>query len=360
MRLSSPRILIAGASVVALAAAGGVAVAATGDTPSKPAAKTGAAAQADPNALVESFTPKTSDAAIKATTPARVAASKPLKMPTINAAPASEAQASALSSGPVFEGAPTEPTVKDKASASAQGMASTQAVVEARVWTRHRSAPAKMIGKLLFDTPQGKNAHCSATVITAKNKRTVWTAGHCVNSGGKNGRRGRDYWNFRFIPDLPAKHTVWRIDRVVTLQGWTKHSNPAYDIAAVTTRGKIQNYTGSQGYSFGYKKRAYRMWSFGYPANRIPGFKRYANNNLLRYCNGNTFGIRYRNASGVHLGMKCTMGQGASGGPWIYAPNRKGYGRIAGINSMHANRTKDMYSPYHGSAAVAVYKAASK
>ncbi|GAA2603415.1 hypothetical protein SMC26_03530 [Actinomadura fulvescens] len=354
MRLSSPRILIAGASVVALAAAGGVAVASTGDAPAKQATKV--AAKADPNLQLVTYTPKESEKAVKAYwTAARVKSAKPVKTISIDAAPVAESQASALSAGPSIEGAPTEPEVKGKAgNASAQGLASTQAVVENRVWRKHGTAPARTLGKLYFDVPGGRGS-CSATVITAKNKRTLWTAGHCVHGG-----KGRGFFrNFAFFPDFPAKRTAWAVNRIVTLQGWSKRSDPRYDIAALVMKRKIQSSTGSQGYSFGYKKRSYFMWSFGYPANRIPGFKRYANPNLLRYCNGKTFGVNYGGGH-VALGMNCTMGQGSSGGPWIYGLNRKGYGRIAAINSMHANRTKAMYSPYHGSAAVAVYKAASR
>ncbi|MFI0451112.1 trypsin-like serine peptidase [Actinomadura sp. 6N118] len=341
---------------MALAAAGGVAVAATGDTPSKPAAKTGAATQADPNLALTTYTEPTSEKALKAYwTAARIKSAKAIKPVSIDAAPATDNQVSALGAGESIEGAPTEPEVKGKAgNASAQGLASAQAVVEARVWKRHGVAPARTIGKLYFDVPGGRGS-CSATVITAKNKRTLWTAGHCVHGGKGKGF----YKRFAFIPDLPAKRTAWSVKSIVALSGWTKKSDPRYDIAALVTNRRIQSSTGSQGYAFGYKGRRYSMYSFGYPADRLPGGKRYANNNLLRYCQGKTYPVNYGGGH-IALGMNCTMGHGASGGPWIYGMNRKGYGRIAALNSMHSLRTKAMYSPYHGSAAVAVYKAASK
>ncbi|MFG2005807.1 trypsin-like serine peptidase [Spirillospora sp. NPDC048911] len=358
MRLSSPRILIAGASVAALAAAGGVAVAATGDAPSKPAAKV-AAASADSQVVV--YQPKETAKQVQSYwTAARIKSAKPVKVLNVEAPSVAEAQAEASAlAAPAFEGAPSLPEVGGKSgSASAQNLASAQAVVEARVWKKHGTAPARTLGKLYFDVPGGRGS-CSATVITAKNKRSLWTAGHCVHAG----KGGGWYRNFAFFPDYPAKKVAWSVDNVVALNPWIRNSDKRYDIAAVTVRRKggkgIQSTNGSQGYSFGYKKRKYSMYSFGYPADRLPGGKRYANNNLLRYCQGKTYAVNYGGGH-IALGMSCTMGHGASGGSWIYGLNRKGYGRIAGLNSMHSLSTKAMYSPYHGSQAVAVYKAISK
>lgn len=340
--------------------AGGVAVAASSGPDAKPATVAGARTPADPNAgIVSQAIGQSPEATKRFWTAARIRAAKPLQTPASNAAPGAVPQANALGAGPVVESDGTLP--EGTASAQAGGAASTQAVKTAKQWTKHGKAPARTIGKLFGVDNRGRQYTCSATVINSKNKRTVWTAGHCVHAGAGGSAGFSRYLMFR--PDFinGKSQGSWVADRIVALKGWTTKGDLRYDIAAFTVKkykGKgIQAYTGSQGYSFGYKNRKYYMRSFGYPARALPS-KKAMNSNRLWYCSGTTFGVNYGGGS-VGLGMWCSMGNGASGGPWIYGMKGNGLGRIAGLNSTHSLRTLQMNSPYHGSAAVSVYKAVS-
>ncbi|WP_433327875.1 trypsin-like serine peptidase [Spirillospora sp. CA-294931] len=340
-----------------MALASGIALNVATDEPAKSVAAVGAKAPADPAAQLEyANVPDTAEATKKYWTKARLRAAKPLDTPAVNAAPAAP-QASALGTGPTLEGEGTLP--EGAAATRSGGTASTQAVRVARQWTRHNAAPARTIGKLYGVNNRGQQYTCSASVINAKNKRTIWTAGHCVHSG-RGGTAGFAR-KLVFYPDFIDGRSkgVWTADRIVALKGWTTKGDLRYDIAAFTVRtykGKgVQAYTGAQGFTFGYKGRAYNVYSFGYPARALPS-KRPMNSNRLWYCSGKSYGVNYGGGA-VGLGMHCTMGNGASGGPWIYGMSRKGYGRIIGINSTHSLRTDQMNSPHHGTVAINVYKA---
>ncbi|MBO2454541.1 trypsin-like serine protease [Actinomadura barringtoniae] len=359
MRLSSPRIVIAGTAAAACAVAGGIAVAATNDS-AKPVAKTGASAQtADPNAQVVVHSEGASAASVQAFwTPARIKAAlatKPKDMPASEVAPTSE-PAAAANAAPEID---IEGTSPDASTSAANTKASTQAVVNTRVWTKHGRPPARTIGRLIavdhVDSQGTWYSLCSATVVTAKNKRTLITAGHCVNRG-KNGG-----WlsHYAFIPDLPKNKKAWPIQDVVALKGWTQKGDFRYDIAGARVRAQIQRTTGSQGIAFNFKHRRYGIYSFGYPADLLPSGKKLPNYNLLRYCSGRSYPVNYGGGS-IGMGLNCTMGHGASGGPWIYGLSKKGYGRVVGVNSTHSLRTNQMNTPNFGSVAVAVYKATAK
>ncbi|WP_157419865.1 trypsin-like serine peptidase [Actinomadura kijaniata] len=358
MRLPSPRLLIAGSALGAVAVASGVAVAATSDSKPEQAASVGAQTTADPDARAEIFKlPQDSTAVERFWTPAAIRAAEH-RQPRAAAFPAAAPQIKALNDGPSLQGAPALPEDSAEPLSAQSAGVSAKAVTTARQWTRHGKPPARTVGKLFFADEKGNKYSCSAAVITAKNKRTVWTAGHCVHKG-KGGEKGY-YRNFLFRPDYKdgKSYGKWYADSIVALSGWKTKGDARYDIAAFTVkkyRGKgIQYYTGSQGYAFNYKGRKYSSYSFGYPARALPS-KKPMNSNRLWYCSGKTFAVNYGGGS-TGLGLKCTMGNGASGGPWIAGMKKNGLGLIFGVNSMHNLKNLNMYSPYHGSAAVSVYK----
>ena len=85
-----------------------------------------------------------------------------------------------------------------KAPASS-GTAPSSVPASERYWQgSNLAAPARSTGKLFFETwvPTQRrfgNAVCSATVIAAENRSTVWTAGHCVLNTYSN------VWNRNYI-----------------------------------------------------------------------------------------------------------------------------------------------------------------
>jgi V8-like Glu-specific endopeptidase len=229
---------------------------------------------------------------------------------------------------------------------------SAQAGRDSEVWTSHGVMPARTVGKLFFRTPRGDSS-CTATVITAPNRRTIWTAGHCVADG-----EGTWYSLFRFHPDRlngasPYGAWDWRV--AAAPRGWTTARNHGYDLAAialapVSGRG-VADLVGSQGYRFGgpYKQDVH---VFGYPGElRSP--LRKVNSELLRYCTGETWKI---GTLRTHLGVSCNMGRGSSGGPWLADLQlARGWGYLVGNVSTGASDVYAMRSPHLGDAAINVY-----
>ncbi|MFC4905689.1 trypsin-like serine peptidase [Actinomadura gamaensis] len=352
MRPSKTRLLIAGGAAGALAIGGGVAYAATGTSTTHDAGKVSAQSPAGPGIIAKDF-----GSGMSAQANLDLSKAKVVPMPE----PASTAQ----SSGIQAEAADTQSLNLDGAlpentpdSLSAKGTV-TAASSSARLWTRHGKAPARTIGRLLATDDRETFYSCTATVITSHNKSTVWTAGHCVHKGrgGKNGF----YRYYAFQPDFDRGKGlgVWYLSGIRVMAPWANSSDLRYDFAAftVTKHGKtpIQSVTGAQGLSFGYKHRKYPFYTFGYPAELLPSGKRLHNPpDQLYYCSGTSFASKYP-AGG--LGIMCSMGPGASGGPWLYGMKSNGIGRVAGINSTHMTKTLQMNSPYLGSAAIKLYKA---
>jgi hypothetical protein len=180
-----------------------------------------------------------------------------------------------------------------------------------RVWTDHGKKPATTVGRLFF-TEMGKNFSCSASVITATNRSTIWTAGRCVSDG-------EGHWaaNFMFVPDTYAgldPFGKWTARYAATPDAWFRHENLDYDFAALAlnrlAHRKIQNVVGAQGVRFG---------------------------------------------GGYALSVS-NMGHGSSGGPWLARLNRRtGLGFLVGDNSNGGPGNDTERSPHLGRAAASIY-----
>jgi hypothetical protein len=201
----------------------------------------------------------------------------------------------------------------------------------AEVWQTHGVRPATTIGKLYAAAHDGREIVCSASVIEANNRSTVWTAGHCVHGGPDAGW----FSMFAFEPDYhdsQAPLGTWFSDLGVTLTSWAEDGDRTFDIGAVVmdTRDgtRIADVTGTQGYIFGdtYEHAAH---IFGYPRGGRPIF----NGERLTYCTGTT-GPLLDDPDTYLTSLDCDMGGGASGGPWIkdLQPAR-GWGYIVGATS---------------------------
>lgn len=144
-----------------------------------------------------------------------------------------------------------------------------------RVWRGHHTLPATSIGRLFFRTNHGRNSSCSAAVIAAPNRETIWTAGHCVSDGHRHW-----YSKFLFIPDLNGDNHplgVWTYKDVATPNAFFFLDAGVFDLAALALNKRnglrIGNVTGWQGYKFG-EGYVWNAYMFGYPANLKPGHVR--------------------------------------------------------------------------------------
>lgn len=353
MRLPAPRTTLAGVSALTMA----LALGACGSTTkaAAPAAQTAASAPG-----VSQFKSSESPKSISDYwTPERLAAVKPKPLPE-SAEKAGKQNFAAQSGGPELSVDPILPTLGGANGATFNADAKSKGQGDqAWVWQKHGTAPARTIGLLVFMGADGKTYSCSATVITAKNRSLLWTAGHCAYE------RGADRWA-QFMPDYhDGKKPLgtWPVSNMWVPNEWVRHMNPNFDIAAMQVfpagnGHRIQDYTGSQGFTFNYKGRTFPVLDFGYPGDLLPSGQR-VDFNKLRYCTGTSYGINLGWPGPAELSLHCTLGHGASGGPWLTNVGRSGFGRLIGTNSTHSLSHDDMHAAYEGSVAVQLYNAAA-
>lgn len=231
------------------------------------------------------------------------------------------------------------------------------------LWPRGRHAnPNRQVGKYFFYTGSSWS-WCTATVVTAANKSTLATAGHCV----VNPSTKVWYTNAFFQPGFQYNGQLgtWYARNLWSTGSWYYNGAYANDMAAVVlstnSKGAIQNTTGSQGIWFNGPAGGLMRTSLGYPItdSRWPGYT--ANGQDARYCQWtNTY-----YSSGTWAGQEylpCYMTGGASGGPhlsWVNS-NWMGY-----VNSVNSNKggigtawAHVMFGPYFGNDELNVYNAA--
>lgn len=276
-------------------------------------------------------------------TPARIAAEEPLPLP---AAGSALSPAATIPAGPQETAPPTSPTAPGAIPASLPGKTS-------RLWTNHKALPATAIGRLSFFTGTG-TSWCTATLVNAPNKDTIWTAGHCVSDG-----HGHEYEDFVFTPDVNGKSGpfgTFKAKYISAPAGWVAQSLYQYDYAAIalapSLRGKAQNLAGAEGWIMGgntYKWAGAHI--FGYPSVIYPSKQR-VNATQLRFCTGSTVEDRFQER------FACDMGQGSSGGPLIYRLTAK-TGWVVG-NVSHGDQKGTIWSPQLSGVALTALKLAYK
>jgi hypothetical protein len=244
----------------------------------------------------------------------------------------------------------------DLGAVAATSMTATATATQNGVWTGgYSSNPNRQIGKLYFDTMPGPGVErhtCTATVVTAGNKSTVITAGHCVFDPDPDHNSvidGNGYWyeDIRFCPgyEYGCKLGTWTYRRASTTNSWFYGVNGLYnfsdDVAVVLlnrdTAGRyVQDVTGAQGIIFN-QSTGLRRHAFGYPAadDRWPQYS-YNGEDLVYAAGNDTNDTNYPGT----MWMNSTMTGGASGGPWITSPNSSWLGYVNSVNS---------HKPYGGS-----------
>lgn len=192
--------------------------------------------------------------------------------------------------------------------------------------------PYSTAGKLFFQIPGVGTFVCSASVVTAQNRSTVWTAGHCVYSPppGTGGYVGF-HRNFLFIPSRRAGANpvgFWTHRVAATTVGW-QFGLLEYDHGVlVMNRGGLSNLhvgtvTGSLGFLTG-AKAFQHFHVIGYPqgprdlATTQPGLQ--FNGEFQEICTA-AWAASDLPTGGPGdpptLGIGCDQTGGSSGGPWI-------------------------------------------
>jgi hypothetical protein len=211
--------------------------------------------------------------------------------------------------------------------------------------------PVSHIGKVFF-TLGGANYVCSGNSVSAGNKSTVSTAGHCVNEGP-----GAFATKFTFVPAYlngAAPYGKWTAKALYTPTQWSSAGNMQYDtgFAVMSTLNgqSLSDVVGASGLQFN-AARGLSYKSFGYPA-AAP-----FNGESLKSCSG-TATNDPNNPSFLTQGIPCNMTGGSSGGPWFIGSSSTGYQNS--INSYgYGTNSTTMYGPYWGSVIQQSYASAA-
>ena len=223
--------------------------------------------------------------------------------------------------------------------------------------------PDSATGKLFFRVSGSPNVNwCSAAVIGSSN--VVATAGHCVMTGGQNGRIGKWHGSFVFVPGYRVAETSrsgnpkWYPSVIGTTGSWAYHSDFRKDVAYMkmyprTGGTTIASTTGSLGMVWGEDPRALaashvQLRATGYPLN-------VNNGDRMRFCNGPLFSYDRRQVSQNYIDLykvQCDMKAGSSGGPWKSSDNISH--SVTVLSSVFGD---EIFGPALGSAALDAYRA---
>jgi hypothetical protein len=204
----------------------------------------------------------------------------------------------------------------------------------------------------LFVRQDGEEGFCSATAIDSPTRRLVLTAGHCVNSGPKEGRPGSWSTYLEFVPafDLGAAPygTFALSGRPRALPGWTEDGNPDFDLGAFLTEPNAEGVALADAVGGGAKiavdlGRRRRFETFGYPGD----------SERMRTCVSGFAGLDPVTATlpgPSTSAIRCNWAPGASGGGWLI----EGGTEIDGLNSYIAegDEGKLTYGPYFSAGTV--------
>lgn len=213
---------------------------------------------------------------------------------------------------------------------------------------------AKTTGKIYSDAPDGTAKVCSGSVVDSPYGNVIITAAHCVHSGLTWDGPGDYHTNIVFAPGmqagLPLGGTWIAVAPNVHPNWWsfdTGVNRNDYDIAFAIVpplededgnKTRLQETSGAQGFitdtNVEYKwPQMENISVLGYPES---GYQRSDFNGLGMFrCTGNPENKWSTEIPPPlnHGDIKCDMGKGASGGPWIYNMDEDGNGTVIGLSS---------------------------
>ncbi|MCB5282210.1 MULTISPECIES: hypothetical protein [unclassified Arthrobacter] len=211
--------------------------------------------------------------------------------------------------------------------------------------------PVKHIGKVFF-TLGGTNYVCSGNSVSATNKSTVSTAGHCINEGP-----GAFATKFTFVPAYlngSAPYGMWTAKALYAPTQWSSGGDMTYDtgFAVMNTLNgqKLADAVGASGVKFS-AARGLAYKAFGYPA-AAP-----FNGESLKSCSGTAVNDS-SNPQFNTQGIPCNMTGGSSGGPWFIGTSSTGYQNSVNSYGYGSNSTT-MFGPHWGSVIQQAYNTAA-
>jgi V8-like Glu-specific endopeptidase len=204
----------------------------------------------------------------------------------------------------------------------------------------------------LYVRQAGEEGFCSATAIDSASRRLVLTAGHCVNSGPRDGKPGAWSTYLEFVPGfnlgVAPYGTFVLSGRPRALPGWTKDGNPDFDLGAFLTEPNAEGTAVADAVGGGAtivtdRGRHQTFETFGYPG----GTER------MRTCVSGFAGtdpITATLAGPSTVGIRCDWAPGASGGGWLIDSGAA----IDGLTSyiVGDGEQQRTYGPYFSASAV--------
>ncbi|MEU3017901.1 trypsin-like serine protease [Nocardiopsis sp. NPDC007018] len=212
----------------------------------------------------------------------------------------------------------------------------------------------------VYLTMDGRDFTCSASVVDSANRSTLVTAGHCAKDG-----KGSWAQNWTFVPGYSSgdsPHGKFTARDLMVVPQWSNRADDSYDFAMVVLNEDggtaVQDRVGAQRISFDTwteqsVSRGVQVYTFGYPAASP------YNGRELHYCSGRTVADTGGTTAN---GVRCTMTQGSSGGPWFsgFDP-ATGTGTISSVVSFkYADDRGTQYGPRLGTEARDLFDHASK
>jgi V8-like Glu-specific endopeptidase len=180
------------------------------------------------------------------------------------------------------------------------------------------TAQSRVNGAIFIETPFGLG-RCSGTAVNAPNFSVVFTAGHCVNTGGSFAR----WLSFRwvFVPGYrygQRPFGVFPAKWIDTTRRWRKTGSENFDVGAavVTRNGRGQllgKAVGGAGIAWGLKTRQV-FDVHGYPAEEP------FDGETQQLCSQTPFlghdTLSFLSPGPLNLAVDCDVTGGASGGGW--------------------------------------------
>jgi hypothetical protein len=204
----------------------------------------------------------------------------------------------------------------------------------------------------LYVRQAGQEAFCSATAIDSPTRRLVLTAGHCVNSGPRDGKPGAWSTYLEFVPGfnlgVAPYGTFVLSGRPRALPGWTRNGNPDFDLGAFLTApnaegAALADAVGGGATIVADRGPRRRFETFGYPGGT----------DRMRTCVSGFAGedpVTATLPGPSTIGVRCDWAPGASGGGWLIDGGRE----IDGLTSYVAEdgAKPRTYGPYFSASTV--------
>jgi V8-like Glu-specific endopeptidase len=224
-------------------------------------------------------------------------------------------------------------------------------------WTDNLARPGSTVGRLIVI--RGSVASlCTATVVRAENKSTIWTAAHCL---AEHGSPISNDTTARFLPGVDGTFTPFGSfeskSMAIPPEWVTSGSRDSeFDFGIVTLHpnvngDKVEDLTGGQEIVFAPPFTGTEITTIGYPNVGIPPRSDFGGNRAW-WCDGTTL------PGGPFLKLACDMGDGASGAPWLRGMDANGIGTIVGntIGPLECVTVPFIASPKYGPEAALLFE----